>query len=376
MGSSTIPAPGGSMEDSVVAAASQQAQRKPLLFISHRHADIGIANAVRDFISDRSGDKVRVFQSSSAAAEGPKFGKDLNEELARALWEASMVILIYTTPDHDWSYCMYECGLAIEPGTPDTRPILFQCGGGYPNMFAGEVRVNVRSFVDIQRFVNEFLTSPNFFPGYTQALTEFPPNSTRVVQAAQSFYDSLQIVLPTTEEKIIDQSWPYPFLRLELSREGVDRIKAETLERRVSTTTEALLDSRIIESDPELRRIFGRSGLSSEAKFHVLVDGWTEKFRQSQPAWLEALSEQVSAAVLGMFPTLRWELMRGVDDRDGTWYAPVVNYVCTLGGFRHMQFDVYFDKFEVNESGRGVKVGIPPLAPSSESSAANPDRQR
>ena len=211
--------------------------------------------------------------------------------------------------------------------------------------------------IAIERFVNDFMTSPDFFAGHRDAITHFPPNSHRVKQAAQGFYDSLQMVILQIEDKVIAESWPYPFLRLELSQENVDRIRAEPFERRISITTEAILDSQVVDSDPELRRIFGTSGLPSQAKFRVLVDGWTEKFRQSEPAWLEALSEQVSAAVLGRFPTLRWELMRGMDDRDGTWYAPVINYVCTLGGVRHMQFDVYFDNLssaKVAEMSRSV----------------------
>lgn len=349
------------MEDTLAAAASRQSQPKPLLFISHKHSDKPIADVIHEFVRDRSGDRVRVFQSSSASAQGPRVGRNLSQELADALWEASMVILVYTSAGHDWSYCMWECGVATDPKSPDTRPILFQCGDERPDLFAGELGVDARELSQVQRFVNDFLTRANFFPGYSRPITEFAPNGDFVKQAAQAFHRNLLEVIPRAEETILARSWPYPFLRLELSKEDVERISAESFERRVSTTTEAVLESQVVESDFELRRIFGRAGLPSQAKFRVLVDGWREKFRQSEPAWLEALSEQVSAAVLGRFPTLRWELMRGMDDYDGTLYAPVVNYVCTLGGLRQMQFDVYFDKFELKEGARDIQVGIPPM---------------
>jgi hypothetical protein len=360
------------MEDGVVAAASEQSQPKPLLFISHKHSDKPIADVIHDFVRDRSGDRVRVFQSSSASAEGPRLGRNLTQELADALWEASMVILVYTSPDHDWSYCMWECGVATDPRSPDTRPVLFQCGDERPDVFAGSLGVDTRDLSQVQRFVNDFLTRPNFFPGHRRPITEFPPNSDFVKQAGQAFYTKLEEVIPRGEARILEESWPYPFLRLELSKEEVERIRAESFERRVATTTEAVLESQVIESDFELRRIFGRAGLPSQAKFRVLVDGWREKFRQSEPAWLEALSEQVSAAVLGRFPTLRWELMRGMDDYDGTLYAPVVNYACTLGGLRQMQFDVYFDKFELKEGAMDIKVGIPPMPQPSRSPGGQP----
>jgi hypothetical protein len=353
------------MEDN--AAATSQ-QRKPLLFVSHKHSDSEIANVIHEFVRDRSGNRVRVFQSSSAWADGPRFGRPLKPQLAEALWDASMVILVYTTPDHDWSYCMWECGVATDPQSPDTRPIVFQCGRDYPQLFAGEVRVNVRTFLDVQRFVNQLMTTPNFFPGY-EPITDFHANSQGVQQAAQTFYDSLQRVLPPDDEEAaetIEPSWPYPFLRLELSSEIVGRISDEPSERRASTSVEAVLDSQVVESDGELRRIFGRNQkIPSQTRFRVLVDGWTEKFPQFEPTWLKALSEQISAAVRGMFPTLRWELMRGMDDYDGTWYAPVVNCVRTIGSSQCMQFDVYFDKFELGEDGKTVKVGVPPILPAS-----------
>lgn len=44
---------------------------KPLIFISHKHSDRAIANAVRSFVTERSSGNVRVFQSSDAAALGP-----------------------------------------------------------------------------------------------------------------------------------------------------------------------------------------------------------------------------------------------------------------------------------------------------------------
>ena len=83
-----------------------RADDKPVLFISHRHEDRAIADVLRKFIQSRTGGRVTVFQSSSPDAEGPKQGQNVNQELRRALWHASVLVLIYTTRDQDWSYCM------------------------------------------------------------------------------------------------------------------------------------------------------------------------------------------------------------------------------------------------------------------------------
>ena len=66
---------------------ARQASRSPLLFISHRHDDRDIAELLRKFVTDRSGGRIRVFQSSlgegrqhpgrpgsAARADGPALG--------------------------------------------------------------------------------------------------------------------------------------------------------------------------------------------------------------------------------------------------------------------------------------------------------------
>lgn len=82
---------------------------KPVLFISHRHADRAIADTLRKFVQARTSGRISVYQSSSANADGPKHGKNLSQELRQALWRAGAVILIYTNHEQNWSYCMWEC---------------------------------------------------------------------------------------------------------------------------------------------------------------------------------------------------------------------------------------------------------------------------
>lgn len=137
---------------------------KPVLFISHRHDDRAIASVLRKFIQSRTGGRVAVFQSSSAEADGPKQGENVAEELRRALWHASVVVLIYTTRDQDWSYCMWECGVAQLPGPASTKTIVFQCADQFPMVFADQLRVGLKSEQDIETFVNDLLTDPDTSP--------------------------------------------------------------------------------------------------------------------------------------------------------------------------------------------------------------------
>ncbi len=65
--------------------ADKVPKNKPLLFISHKHEDRIIADALRNFVEMNTGGVVEVFQSSSDQAPGPRAGFSLNQELKSAL---------------------------------------------------------------------------------------------------------------------------------------------------------------------------------------------------------------------------------------------------------------------------------------------------
>ena len=83
--------------------------------------------------------------SSSPEFTGPRFGRGLNDQLRQALWNTEVLILVYTSADQDWSYCMWECGVATQPQSPNTNIIVFQCGSDVPAPFQDVLRVNARS---------------------------------------------------------------------------------------------------------------------------------------------------------------------------------------------------------------------------------------
>jgi hypothetical protein len=88
-----------------------------MVFISHKHADRAIADAVRSFIERKTNREVVVYQSSSAEAESPYLGRPLTTELKEALWKAGVVILLYTSEDQDWQWCVL---IGVEPTMRDT----------------------------------------------------------------------------------------------------------------------------------------------------------------------------------------------------------------------------------------------------------------
>ncbi|MFL6139395.1 MAG: hypothetical protein ACJ74O_16550 [Frankiaceae bacterium] len=331
---------------------------QPILFISHKHSDAPIADVVRRFVEDRSGGRIEVFQSSSNLVEGPRLGRNLNQELCSRLWQAGLLILIYTSPDENWDYCMWECGVATRPDSPETRVIVFQCGKRPPKVFEDQVRVDVRIARDVQRFVTELLTDPTFMPGLQQPLTRFNKDSPNVQEAGIYFFDELLKVRPVEESGDDAYQWPpYPYLRLEISVADAELIRDAEGAEQAEVALRTVRSAKVADMDSEARRLFGVAAVRPGLLMDALEGSWQRQYATAEPDWLHAIADQVRPAVLDQFPRLSWSLMRSVDANDRWWYAPVINRVHQTGG--RFDFDVYFDKFELDDDGKHVAVHIP-----------------
>lgn len=55
-----------------------------------------------------------------------------------------MVLLIFTVPDEDWSYCIWETGVAFNPRKKDeTKIVVLQCGKNIPAPLSDKARVQI-----------------------------------------------------------------------------------------------------------------------------------------------------------------------------------------------------------------------------------------
>jgi hypothetical protein len=141
---------------------------KPRLFVSHKQGDASIAKALADFLNDKSGYSLDIHFSSSPEFEGPRISRNIDAELRNALFRTDALILVYTTEDQDWAYCMWECGLATDPASPDTAIYVFQCGVDVPRPFHDTLRTDASKIDDLRKFVRTFLKDPSFFPTVTE----------------------------------------------------------------------------------------------------------------------------------------------------------------------------------------------------------------
>jgi hypothetical protein len=316
-----------------------------LLFISHRDGDRHIADVLREFVTSGSGGRVEVYQSSSAMADAPRAGRELRQELVEHLWVTNVVALVYTDPAEDWSYCMWECGVATHPHKPLTKVIVFQCGSRAPAVYGEMVRVNARSATDLQGFVNDFLTSSDFFPGYGEVMAPgFSPNGEEVQRAALQLYERLAHVLPSSEEKEEGEDWStVPFMRLQLTYAEVDRVRELDADEGRNLVRRA---ARVTEIDSNARMLFGFGRVQGDEPFIHFVDAWLERRSNELAGWVDDLCEQIRVGGHWRFPRSTWQTMQGVNDNDSTRYSPLLLRVRSVPWKRCHDFDVYFTKLE------------------------------
>ena len=325
---------------------------KPLIFISHKHSDRVIANVLRGFMSEQSAGHIRVYQSSDAEAEGPRPGHQLNTELRAALWEAQVVVLVYTTPDKDWGYCMWECGVATNPASPDTRIIVFQCHERVPDIFAGEVHVNARQPVDVTKFVVNFMTSPDFLPRSTGPITGFAPSSVEVRRAADKLLHDLRAVLP---EGSVSESFVHPFLQLQISTADLAGITdVDTGDTRLVSRTLVIDHAVVTDGDRDAASIFGMAELRTPLPFERVFREWRRTRVDDSDAWIDSLADQVARVAQSQLPSLKWTPMQSA--LTDTCHAPVVVRVRRVPAVTAMQFDVQFFPWRVAARSRTSDV--------------------
>jgi len=331
----------------------------PLLFISHKHADSKIAQVLAAFIEERSNGRVKVHLSSSPDFQGPRYGKALNTQLREALWNTDVLLLVYTSADQDWSYCMWECGVATHPQASNTDIVVFQCGSDIPAPFQDVLRVNVHNYDDIKRFTDQFLRDATFFPKLAGAIAP-ALKDIHVESAAQDLYNNLGEVLPPADDGLVEE-WPaWPYLRIALPTSEVERIERASESERIMLSLQIVRDhGLVVESDARAAQLFGQAGFPSRMKFEALLKTWKDTYPDAEPTWFDSCCEQMMMGARRGFPIIRWAPMREVGGEAD--FTPVLSRVRRVPFGGSIQFDLYFynlsDPRAVPVTSRMIPIG-------------------
>jgi hypothetical protein len=312
----------------------------PKLFISHKHSDAKIAEVLASFIEARSNGTVKVHLSSSPDFQGPKYGQNLNAQLRNALWETEVLVLVYTSADQDWQYCMWECGVATHPESSASNIIVFQCGSDVPAAFGDVLRVNVRRPDDIKRFTQQFLLDPNFFPNRNAAIAPALPER-YVDQAAKQLYEDLAQVLPPPDDGLIEEWSAWPYLRIELPRSEIERLEQASENERVMLSHRVVRDhGLVVNSDARAAQLFGQAVFPAKAKFESLLRYWKNAYPSGDTTWFDSCCEQIMTGAMRGFPVIRWTPLREVGGEAS--YTAVLSRIRRVPFAGSIQFEIYF----------------------------------
>ncbi|MGR7025565.1 toll/interleukin-1 receptor domain-containing protein [Geodermatophilus sp. URMC 62] len=312
------------------------------LFISHKHSDARIAQVLADFVESRTLGQVSVHMSSDPRYKGPRLGKNLNEELGEALYSCDVLLLVYTSADEDWSYCMFECGVATDPRSPRTNIIVFQCGADIPAPFADQLRVNVRDLKDLRKFTKAFFTDRDFFP---KAEAAFAPNfpDDRCDEAARELYDALASpgILPPLEAMPVEDIHAWPLLRLDVALPEIESIAHSVDPGALEACRRLLLEQALISySSSRAPILFGLESLPPNMPFgDLLAAGGGAAAREESPPWVNACAVQVLRVARRRLTSMRWESFQEVDG--DAVYTPIVTRMRRVPADGRAQFDIY-----------------------------------
>ena len=311
----------------------------PLIFISHKQSDKALAEAVARFLESEATRQIRIFLSSSPGFEGVRFGKPITGDLRDVLADADVFLLLYTSADEDWSWCMWEWGVANHPASAKTTMVILQCGSEAPKIDVGNRRVNVRQKDEIHAFVKQYFTNVGFFPslGVEPFGGHFSPDA--IAAKAEALFGSL-VTFPAIDPTVEWQTWPY--LQLELPVSLCNRIKdLVTPMSRVEQLTVIRQNTKITVADPKALTIFGLAGLASDTPFSNLAMVWQNAFNNQKTAdWFDSCCEQVLTAALEKLPAIAPAPVRSVQsDKD---YIPLITKVRRSSYQGTVRFDLYF----------------------------------
>ena len=323
---------------------------KPLLFISHKHADKEIATAISKFITQKTMGKIAIHQSSAYALDGPRLGANINAELNQKLWDCDSLLLVYTSVDNDWSYCMYECGVATNPKSGETRIIVFQCGKDAPGLYKDKLRVNVRLQEDINKFTRQLMTDTGFFPSLPEPLFADIDKET-IETYAKDLFLGIGKTLPEPVDNV--EEWTaWPFLRIHLPQSEILKINSTPATDQLKTATEVIRNSGIvIKSDSRISQVFGQTSIRENAKFIELLDKWKEKYPDEDALWFASCCEQILTGIKRGFPVIKNTPLKEVDG--SREFTPVLSRIKYLAFASETQFDIYF--YDLNDP-RAVSV--------------------
>jgi hypothetical protein len=310
---------------------------EPLLFISHKHSDREIAETLARFVRNHTAGQVRVHLSSSPHFEGPRLGQPLSRELKDALAQAEAVILVFTTETEDWSYCMWECGVATDPRDEHrTSVVVLQCTGDEPKPYGDQLRVDARDLDSVHGFVKSLLTTTDVFAKREKPVTGFSAEGLEISQFAAALHADLASVLPAGGGA--EQSTPAsPYIGVHLDDAAAKELRTYYLEGATERCLDILEHQATVVAEALGAESLLGMVLGEGTSLGAVLASWRQDHDPgAQPRWFWGLAEQMEAALGGKVRPVKWAPCRTALGRADLPYVAATRKTAT-----GVHFDIY-----------------------------------
>lgn len=326
---------------------------KPVVFISHRHADKAIAHVVNRHLAEWGIAERNIFQSSDPK-QGSTAGQNQAQYLKSKLANTNLFILIYTHSDEDWAFCMWEAGIVQGRSDVNTRFVVFQGTEDAPKTFImGKKLVSLFGLEEITRFTKDFHKTPGFIPPKDRnaspvALRPDTPESV-IVERAKRFYQDLMPVLPADQH----DTHLWDFIRLHLEPEPVEAIRRLGDEKKVRQ----VLENYLLLKRPHFVglgynvntaiRQFGFAGFEEGIKLSDLIEQWRRQDTTQETAWIDGLYTTIYRAIVNKPTPAVAHPFKSVREGVDWWFHASVTRI-RVNRDHSREFDVYLIRLPSN----------------------------
>jgi hypothetical protein len=324
-------------------------------FISHRHGDSAIAEVIRTHLQLWNIPEDEIFQSSHAHS-GVRIGDNLNDSLSSQLKKSKLVILIYTFADLDWSYCMWECGVATDPEENKTHIIVLQCTTDRPKLFRSQGIIRANTQDDISRFVFQAHKDPECWPD-AGCLNEQIGEEILKRRSVDLLNDLAQVI-PEGRFQEFDR---WDSFKLSLSKENIEELKQFKLEEHKEEIASLVKERCIVADEFGLApRHFGYERLPQHITLGEMYEQWNgvcEEKGDCPEGWLEALCEDVWTAAKDQPARPSWQLLHSAMPDTDFWFHIVLSQKAILPD-NAMCFTIYMHRIPTSMARQRASVDM------------------
>lgn len=298
------------------------------VFVSHRHDDDGIAEGLKELLEPWGAGRLKLFLSEEIPG-----GDQWLVWIQGHLQTANLLLLLYTTEDARWDWCLYEAGL-FEGKIGERKLVIFHP----PDVTRPSPLTHLQMIeitpANIKSFILDFFGTSIYYEPLAPLNTVLTNNPKKVTELGEDV-----CALFNEQSRVVEKiRWKHLDLVLSLTRDEVNQIKLANDDSSVfeAQGIDILNRARIAKTSYlGSYEIFGFAEWDTDLTLQTLHDKWSKcKYASdfTNIDWLRDVCLQIIRVIRNETAVeIRTPFKSGADSRN--WYLPVINRAqCSAGG--------------------------------------------